>query len=194
MLNKFNYKKQKLLNLLEIISNKLLFPASLIESLKKKAGLDIFSGFIKEYNLNIIKARKFIFKLNLINSWGIFFNSYFYWKNSISVIIYNNNIYVEEILKYIKESSLESNKKKLLTQSNINIQKFTLFFTISKEFSNYVSTSMNSDGMYSHYTLTKEQIEKLFPLCIDLLELQSDNNIFNSYEKPHQLDISDNFI
>jgi len=187
--NDFPTQKQELIVLLDFLSNKILFPSSLIKSLKK-TGLNSLSSYMDGYNSHVIKARNLIQKISLMNSWGLILNSYTTWKYSAVMAGECINKYIDMILQYIKNSSVDFRKVMILTQSGVSINNFALFFCIGKESGEYICTLKEKNKV----KLTRYQIEKLFPRCLDSSKIKIGAQIYNLYENPHQLDSLDIFV
>jgi hypothetical protein len=169
-------EKQLLLDVLKKINCKLLFPQSVITSLKN-AGLDTFSHFLSSYNSYIKKSRNLELELVSLEKWGIFFNSHTMWKMSISSVTAGYTIYTKEILNYIINADVIN--KMLLNQSNVNINHIKLFLNINKINSQYVINTTEPT------VILRSNIHKLLPRCL----LTSGTQL--SLEEPHELDDSD---
>jgi|688.fasta_scaffold1734713_1 hypothetical protein len=100
--NTFIQEKCELLCELNKYNDKLLFPTSVITSMKKQK-LVIYS-FMKDYNNYLIKIRELSTNLIKLERWGLLIDSYINWKFSIYRNISGLNIYFQEIIKFVNNS------------------------------------------------------------------------------------------
>ena len=192
----FNEQRKLLSDLLEYSSSKLLFPPSLVKSLKNIGGLDTLSYFMSKYNGCVEKARRLFLKLSSMSSWGIFIDSHYLWKVSTNSIMIGIETLSKEILTYILNSSENFITRSLILHANITKQKIATFLNICKKSSNhtYIHVVKNSNGQIEHKQLSRDEIEKLLPKCIDPSKITINKSIYESYEDPHKLDLSDIFV
>lgn len=163
----FNEQKQLMINILKTISAKLLFPDVLIERLKDN-GIRILREPMLEYNDCIRKSKQLLNKLASMNSWGLFYDSYFSWKFSV---LKNYT----ETLKCAHQISNDSNPtkmnltpiektiyKQLYAQNDISSAKLSVYLLINKIDGKY-KIKLHQDEIRE---MTKEAIEKLLPRCM----------------------------
>ena len=182
MTNIFNEQKQRLLDTLASVSNKLLFPTSLINSLQV-SGLSNISSFCKSYNYYLQKIRLLEIKLNYIQAWSLFYNSHYAWNVSVTYNIAELNIYINEIINITKNAT-DPITIFLMTQNNICSLKLAFYTNIQKKNNSYVYSNSNNNG-----TLSYEKIQSLLPRCITNKPLIiNDRNIVALYEPIHELE------
>ena len=172
----FLEQKTIFLDILTKINSKLLFPQSVITSLKT-AGLDTFSNYLSSYNSYIKKSRNLELELKQLEKWGLFLNSYTIWNISIASITSGILTYANEIVNYIAKA--DTINKILLNQSNVKIGNFQVFLNINKINNEYIVNTTQPTG------LSKEKIPLLLPRCLIL-----NGNSLN-IEPVHKLDESD---
>lgn len=184
MTTTFIQEKQELLNNLKIYCDKLLFPKKIIKSLTL-SGLSTFSSFFEKYSNYIKKIRELYNKLLVLNSWNMFYNSHYLWKNSVSSNIEKLKIYTNEIFNYINEKDIY--KKMIMAQNNVNSTNLLLFINIQKKDNKYILPGTGHGDIEDH-ELSMIDVINLLPKCIHKdVDNVVDKNI-------HELDESDIFI
>ena len=188
----FSNEKNDLLYVLESLSKRLLFPNTLVLSISKS--ISTLGYFMSKYNEVIKKSRELILNLDMLEKWGSFYDSKYCWSVSVNSCDEKCNVWINEIIGYITSKSNEFAIKTMITQCGITIEKIVLFFQIRKEHTHeflqytYEFTEKNST---TKRVITREQIEKLFPRCIDATKVRGGVCIFDAYEEPHKMDPSD---
>jgi hypothetical protein len=169
-------QKTNLLDIINKINSRLLFPQSVITSLKN-AGLDTFSHYLSKYNSYIKKSRNLELELKQLENWGLFLNSYTIWNISISSVTAGALTYANEICNYI--TNADTINKILLNQSNVKIGNIKLYLSINKINNEYIVNTIET------ILLPKEKIPLLLPRCLIL------NGNSLAIEEQHKLDESD---
>ena len=187
----FIQQKNELLKSLEEQSNKLLFPNTLIRSLNV-SGLKTFGNFLKKYNEYIKKIRVLNNKLKILSSWGIFYNSHYLWKVSVSSNIESLKIYIDEIINYANGKNVDMIKKMILTQNNVNSSDILIFMIIKKKGNKYIYNFIEkkTNNVIIIKELSIDYIKNLLPRCI-IFNGVGGKTLKDMYENIHELDESD---
>jgi len=178
--NTFIHEKYILLSELNKHSDKLLFPTSVIASMKKQRL--IISSFMKDYNDYLIKIRELYTSLNKLERWGLLIDSHTNWKFSIYRNISGLNIYFQEIIKFINNSD-DIFINMIKNQCGLKIEKLFIYMTIIKKNNKYIWINTNKNEEHEFNQL---QVINFLPRCINVL----DGNL--TLEDNHKLDTSDN--
>jgi hypothetical protein len=168
----FEAEKKKLIDKLEPHTEKILFPESVIMSLKKN-GLDNLCNFIKNYNSALKKIKSLNTELVTIKSWKKFSitQSYTAWTISVDFAIKNLKEYALNIMNESQNKNLLISE--YLRNCNINPTSMTILLNAKNKSGKY----------YFNNTLyEKEKIEKFLPRCLTF-----DNNT-PGRESMHKLD------
>ena len=194
-MSNFAEQKNELLLLLSKHTNKLLFPQTLINSFSN-IRVNKFIKLLLNYNNNLKKLRNLESELLNMTSWGIFFNSYYNWKNKIVTTIEYLNKYKNKIVNFVNNSNnislLEYTNKNInkdtqeyiaLRKTNINTKNIVTFFNISKVNGSYVYSSIIDNN--KTIIFSKFHIQQIIPRCI----IKDDNCII--YENIHELEEED---
>lgn len=178
--NTFIQEKDELLCELNKHNEKLLFPTSVIESMKKQK-LSI-SSFMKDFNDYLIKIRELSTSLIKLERWGLLIDSHTNWKFSIHRNISGLNIYFQEIIKFINNSN-DIFINMIKNQCGLKIEKIFIYMTIIKKNNKYIWINTNKNEEHEFNQL---QVINFLPRCINIL----DGDL--TLEDNHKLDISDN--
>jgi hypothetical protein len=182
----FAEQKQNLLNNLQTNSSKLLFPQTLITSLKT-SGLSRLSSIFNKYNSFIKECRMLQNDLIQLTSWGLVYNSHYLWNVSVLTIIKKIKIYKQGIIDYIINCNTKTIKNMLLSQNNIQLPNIILFLHIQKIKNEYIFVD-NYNITDLTKGLTIEKIRNILPRCILPVDI---SNSKLKYENIHELDSSD---
>ena len=188
----FSNEKNDMLYVLESLSKRLLFPNTLVLSISKS--ISTLGYFMSKYNEVIKKSRELILNLDMLEKWGLFYGSKYCWSVSVNSCVEKRDMWINEIIGYITSKSNEFAIKTMIVQNNIDAEKIALFFQIRKEYiyeSLQYTCEIREKNSITTKVITREQIEKLFPRCIDAEKARGGVCIFDAYEKPHKMDPSD---
>lgn len=184
----FNEQKNKLIKILLLYKNKILFPKEMIYDMGKIDGLQNLSFSLHSYNSYIKEARYLLKRLRNIYFWGYFFNKHEDWYISVNTIPEGIEKYKKEILKEIKEQSeliLQSLLIKLDSCVEKNyLDKITLFISIDKNTKNldYVFEEFDKiENKQIQKSLKIKQIQMLLPLFSNSKSIKKQKNIENVY-------------
>lgn len=78
----FQESKQEIIAAFESISLHILFPRTLIESIKRN-GFRNALKYIESYNKSILKSRELVDKIRSLQEWGLLWDSEFSWKMAL---------------------------------------------------------------------------------------------------------------
>jgi len=162
--NTFNREKDQILTELNKHNKKLLFPTSVISSMKKQK-LVIYS-FMKKYNNFLTKIKSLSFKLINLENWGLFIDSHTNWKFSVYRNITGLNVYFQEIIKYINESD-DILINIIKNQCGLKLEKIFIFMTCIKEDDKYIWINTNKN---TQLELSETYIIDLLPRCITVID------------------------
>jgi hypothetical protein len=146
--------KKELLTELKKHNNKLLFPTSVITSMKEQT-LSIYKS-IEKYNDCLDKIRNLYNDLTNLTKWGLLNDSYLNWKFSVKRNIFMLDSYFKEIIDDIK--------KNVKPQCGLDIEKLSIYTTIIKKNKKYIWTDNNDNKVYE---LTQQSVRELLPRCIN---------------------------
>ena len=165
-MSNFNTEKEALLSILLTSINRLLFPTSVINSLKKYSITDTIAGYMKCYNSNLIKTKSLYKKLLRLEKWGIIFNSHILWKISVNKSVSALSIYSQAMLDIIKSPSnfVESG---IFSQYNIHPTKLLIFMNIIKKDQKYVLFNPKDNKITE---LTEGSVLQLLPACFTVID------------------------
>lgn len=182
----FTNNKNKYLSILDNLRHKILFPKQMILDIKNIVKLDLLAYCLIEYNEAILDSRKLFKKLDKLNHWGYFFNTYIGWDKKINEIKIKYHIYKEEIIKIIT-SKFNLIIEKLLIKLSNWIENIKIFMNIYKNNSEYIYQDFNY--------LTNKPVERIFnnEQIILLLPLFTNNKITNQTNINNYYKISDLF-
>lgn len=183
MLNNINMsfieQKTNFIEILIKVNSKLLFPQSVITSLKN-SGLDTFSYYLSSYNSYIKKSRKLELDLKNLEKWGLILNSYTMWNISISYITNGIITYTNEIINYI--ANADTINKMLLNQASIKMSNIQVFLNLNKINNEYI---LNVPPPKESIAVSKDKIPLLLPRCL----ISTGTSL--TFEEQHKLDESD---
>lgn len=178
--------KNNYLKILTNIESKLLFPTTLINSLKKY-NLTTLGAYFSSYNSYIIKSRELLPKLNALEKWDLFYNSKFFWNLSISSVVSGICVYTKEIIDHIQNNN-DVMSIMLMKQCMVNLNNIKLFLKITKTKDGY---AIKKDNTGEEIMLNQQTISNLLPRCIDQEKIAITNSFIGSYENPHNLEEMD---
>ena len=162
--NTFIQEKNGILSELNKHNKKLLFPRTVISSMKKQK-LVIYS-FMKKYNEFLIKIRELSVTLNKLERWGLLIDSYTNWKFSVYRNISGLNIYFQEIIKSINNSD-DIFTNLLKNQCGLKLEKIFIFMTTIKEDNTYIWINTNTN---TQYQFNESYIIDLLPRSINIID------------------------
>lgn len=179
----FQEQKQKLIKILNLYKNKILFPIEMINDIKKINGLEQLSHYLYAYNSFIKEARYLSKKLKNISFWGYFFNTYDNWFVSVNSIPIGIEKYHKEILKEtIDKTTLIS--ESLFIKLNSWHEKISIFMSIHKNCKNldYIYKYINkTENIHVKKSLTIVDIKILLPVFSNSKLIKKINSIDNLY-------------
>ena len=159
----FNQEKKELLNELKKNSDKLLFPNSVIETMKGKK-LSIYK-LMDKYNNYLLKIRDLYKDLNNLTKWGLINDSHLNWKLSVNHNISNLNLNFNEIFNHVSKDDGELTKD-VKTQCGINLGKLSLYMIIFKKNRKYMVIHTDTNKVHE---LEKQKVRELLPRCVNLV-------------------------
>lgn len=164
MNNTFSRQRNRLISKVKYYANRLLFPISFIDTFASKQliydNINIQDApkmykYLNTYNNYILKTRKYLEKLYLINKWGFITNSYILLKIEGKYLTKMINIYENLILKFIDNS--KKNQVQDVSQFNFILKNnLFMFMRIYKLNGKYIL----NDGQYIS-SVTETYIDSL---------------------------------
>ena len=159
----FNQEKKELLDELNKNKSKLLFPDSVIKTMKEQK-LSIYE-LMNKYNDYLNKIRDLYRDLNNLTKWGLINDSHLNWKLSVNRNISNLNLNFNEIFNHVSKDDGELTKN-VKTQCGIDLGKLTVYMTIIKKNGKYIWINTDTNKVHE---LKKQTVRELLPRCFNLV-------------------------
>jgi len=183
-MSNFTLDKTNLIQDLNKYIDNLLFPESVVLSLRKAVSSS-FVYYITKYNKSLKKVKSLHSELLTITSWSSFNLTYtrMAWILSISKAILNFNMYKESILSYIENTNFID--KITFAQCGITMNKMVLFLNTFKKDKKYICLNTKKEEI----ELSLENVIACLPRCLNVPEVGKTLTT----ENPHQLEPYDLF-
>jgi hypothetical protein len=159
----FEEEKAQMLEHIMVVIVKILFDETLPDNLEK-AGLGTLGSYIRDYNANILKARRLRNELSRLEKWGMFCNGRMAWRYAVYKSIGIHMEHIKTILEYISSTQHDFIRNTIMRQNSVVYKNMELFMVNVHKINNrYVLVKSDDDFVL----LNAGQIENLMPQYMD---------------------------